>query len=443
MFIGLDFGTTNSALARLDDDGDTVTLARFTPPKTRLLPNPTSMETFRSVLWVDPEERGPDRRPLVSTGLKAIHDYIEAAGAGRFVQSVKSHLASKSFTSTMIFNAKYTLEDLIAHIVSGVRTEAAKTLGPLPSRVVAGRPVHFVRDDLEEGADAEAAAAADRFAEDRLRTALKQAGFDDVVFEMEPIAAAARWEQRSNKDELVLIADFGGGTTDLCLVEIGPAARARASKDGTRQVVGTGGLGIAGDTLDRRIMHNAVSPKLGWGTQYRVLGGKADVPLWLFSSLSRWHTLSFLKSRKTMTLLDEMLASADDPVAIRALRQLIDEDLSYILQRSVERAKIDLSKHEHAVLSLPELELEVPMARADFEKWIADDVKKIDDAVDAVLERAGRPKVDRVFMTGGTSLVPAVRRAFANRFGADKLEGGEELVSVAQGLALRARQVFG
>ncbi|HEY1098887.1 MAG TPA: Hsp70 family protein [Myxococcota bacterium] len=443
MFIGLDFGTTNSALARLDDDGDTVTLARFTPPKTRLLPNPTSMETFRSVLWVDPEERGPDRRPLVSTGLKAIHDYIEAAGAGRFVQSVKSHLASKSFTSTMIFNAKYTLEDLIAHIVSGVRTEAAKTLGPLPSRVVAGRPVHFVRDDLEEGADAEAAAAADRFAEDRLRTALKQAGFDDVVFEMEPIAAAARWEQRSNKDELVLIADFGGGTTDLCLVEIGPAARARAVKDGTRQVVGTGGLGIAGDTLDRRIMHNAVSPKLGWGTQYRVLGGKADVPLWLFSSLSRWHTLSFLKSRKTMTLLDEMLASADDPVAIRALRQLIDEDLSYILQRSVERAKVDLSKHEHAVLSLPELELEVPIARADFEKWIADDVKKIDDAVDAVLERAGRPKVDRVFMTGGTSLVPAVRRAFANRFGADKLEGGEELVSVAQGLALRARQVFG
>ncbi len=442
MFLGLDFGTTNSALARLDDD-DTVQLARFTPPATRLLPKPTSTETFRSVLWVDPDERDEDRRPLTTTGLKAIHDYIEAAGAGRFVQSVKSHLASRSFTSTMIFNAKYTLEDMIALVVAGVRTEAAKTWGPLPGRVVAGRPVHFVRDDLEEGADVAAAAAADAFAEDRLRESLKLAGFDDVVFELEPVAAAARWEQRSKRDELVLIADFGGGTTDLCLVEVGPTARARADREGTRQVVATGGLGIAGDTLDRRILHNAVSPKLGWGSKYRVLGGKADVPLWLYTSLSRWHTLSFLKSRKTLNLLDEMLVSADDPAAIRALRQLIDEDLSYLLHRSVERAKVDLSKHEQTVLQLPELELEVPITRADFDTWIKNDVDKIDAAVDAILERAGRPKVDRVFMTGGTSLVPSVRRIFADRFGKDRLEGGEELVSVAQGLALRARTVFG
>jgi hypothetical chaperone protein len=95
------------------------------------------------------------------------------------------------------------------------------------------------------------------------------------------------------------------------------------------------------------------------------------------------------------------------------------------------------------VLSLPELELEVPIARTDFERWIADDVARIDASVDAVLERAGRPKVDRVFLTGGTALVPAVRAVFARRFGADKLEGGEELVSVAQGLALRARDAFG
>jgi len=441
MFLGLDFGTTNSALARLVDDSDAVELVRFTPPPTRLLPDPKSTETFRSVMWFDPDERGPDRRPLVTTGLKAIHDYIEAAGAGRFVQSVKSHLASKTFTSTMIFNAKYTLEDMIALVVAGVRAEAAKVWGPLPGRVVAGRPVHFVRDDLEEGSAT--AAAADAFAEDRLRIAMAAAGFDDVVFELEPVAAAARWEQRSKRDELVLIADFGGGTTDLCLVEVGPAARKKAERDGTRQVVGTGGLGIAGDTLDRRILHNAMSPKLGWGSRYRVLGGHADVPLWLYTSLSRWHTLSFLKSRKTLNLLDEIAATADDPTAISSLRQLIDEDLSYLLHRSVERAKVDLSKHEETVLKFPEIEVEIPITRAQFNGWIKDDVQKIDDAVDAVLERAGRPKVDRVFMTGGTSMVPAVRKVFADRFGADRLEGGEELVSVAQGLALRAKQVFG
>jgi hypothetical chaperone protein len=207
-------------------------------------------------------------------------------------------------------------------------------------------------------------------------------------------------------------------------------------------VIATGGLGVAGDTLDRRILHHAVAPRLGWGSRYRVLGGMADVPLWLFTSLSRWHTLSFLKSRKTTTLLDEMVATADDRDAIIALRRLIADDLGYLLHRAVEKAKVDLSQHDAAVLSMPELDLEVPIARADFEGWIKDDVEKIDAAVAAVLEKAGRPRVDRVFLTGGTALVPAVRRAFATRFGAERLEGGEELVSVAQGLALRARDAF-
>lgn len=439
MFLGLDFGTTNSALARLVGDSDDVELVRFMPPKSRAMPSPVSMSTYRSVLWVDPDEKGDDRRPLTTTGLKAIHDYIEAAGAGRFVQSVKSHLASRSFTSTVIFNAKYSLEDMIALIVQGVRTEAQKDWGQIPGQVVAGRPVHFVRDDVDESRDH---SEDDAFAEDRLRQALAAGGFTDVVFELEPVAAAARYEHRSQRDELVLIADFGGGTTDLCLVEVGPAARARALKDGTRQVVATGGLGIAGDTLDRRILHNAVAPRLGWGTRYRVLGGQADVPLWLFSSLSRWHTLSFLKSRKTMNLLDEMAATADEPDAILALRRLIDDDLSYLLHRAVEGAKVELSKKKETVLRLPELELEVPIARTAFEGWIKDDVERIDAAVDTVLERAGRPKVDRVFMTGGTALVPAVRKVFSDRFGKTRLEGGEELVSVAQGLALRARDAF-
>ncbi|MDP2341719.1 MAG: Hsp70 family protein [Deltaproteobacteria bacterium] len=440
MHLGLDFGTTNSALARLDDDG-VMQLARFVLPPSRSAPKPVAMDTFRSVLWFDPDEKGPDRRPLCMSGLLAIQSYIDAAGAGRFIQSVKSHLASKTFTSTMIFNAKYTLEDLVGLVVRGVRTEAEKNWGAIGGRVVAGRPVHFVRDDLEEGAAV--VDAADVVAEERLRAALASAGFHDVVFELEPVAAAARWEQRSQKDELVLIADFGGGTTDLCLVEVGPAARKKAAIEGGRQVIGTGGLGVAGDTLDRRIIHNAIAPRLGWGTQYRVFGGAADVPLWIFNSLSRWHALSFLKSRKTMTLLDEIVATADDPAAVRSLRQLIDDDLSYLLHRAVEKAKIDLSKHEQTVLKFPEIDVELPITRAQFEGWIKDDVARIDDAVDAVLERAGRPKVKRVFMTGGTALVPAVRKAFAKRFGRGALEGGEELVSVAQGLALRARDVFG
>ncbi len=216
------------------------------------------------------------------------------------------------------------------------------------------------------------------------------AGFTDVVFELEPVAAAARYEHRIQRDELVLIADFGGGTTDLCLVEVGPAARARAQREGTRQVIATGGLGVAGDALDRRILHHAIAPRLGWGT------------------------LSFLKSRKTTNLLDEMVATAEDKKAIMALRRLIADDLGYLLHRAVEKAKVELSQHEGTVLSLPELDLEVPITRTDFEGWIKDDVEKIDTAVAAVLEKAGRPHVDRVFLTGGTALVPAVRQAFSS-----------------------------
>ncbi len=438
MFLGLDFGTTNSALARVDDAG-AVSLARFTPPVSKRVPAPATIDTYRSVLWFDPDERGPDRKPKASTGLQAIHDYIEAAGAGRFVQSVKSHLASRTFSSTQIFNAKFSLEDMIAILVRGLRAEAQKTFGELGGRVVAGRPVHFVRGDKDDddGDDTDA------FAEDRLRKALAAAGFDDVVFELEPVAAATRYEQRLTKDELVLIADFGGGTTDLCLVEVGPNAAKQTTQNGRRKVIATGGLDVAGDTLDRRIIHHAVAPRLGLGTQYRVMGGKADVPLWIFRSLSRWHALSFLKSKKTAALFDEMENSADDPQAIKSLREVIDDDLSYLLFRAVEQAKVELSKKTSTVLRFPEIELEVPIARAEFDGWIKDDVARVDAAVDAVLDRAGRPKVQRVFMTGGTSLVPAVRGAFAKRFGAGALEGGEELVSVAQGLALRAKEVFG
>jgi hypothetical protein len=138
-------------------------------------------------------------------------------------------------------------------------------------------------------------------------------------------------------------------TVDVCLVEVGPAAKRRGEQSGARDVVATGGLGVAGDTLDRRIIHHAVAPRLGWGSRYRVLGGHADVPLWIFSALSRWHALSFLKSKKTLALLDEMVATADDPHAVRALRQLIDEDLSYLLHRAVERAKVELSRQRSVV----------------------------------------------------------------------------------------------
>lgn len=419
-FVGIDFGTTNSAVAVCDARG------RSTLVKLR------KAETMRTVLHFDADERGPDRKPLCTAGYEAIDAYLASDGAGRFVQSIKSYLASRTFTSTNIFGAVYTLEDLVALFIDRLRVAARASGVELPKRVVVGRPVHFVRDDVDEG-------EGDALAVARLERAMRGAGFDDVKFELEPVAAAWRYEQRLTRDELVLIADFGGGTTDLCLVRVGPNARAK--RDG--RVIATDGVGLAGDVFDQRIIQHVVAPRLGMGSTYRLMVGEADVPLWLYAHLASWHRLSFLKSKKTERLLETILATANDREGVAAFKQIIDEDLGYRLHQAVERTKIALSKSARAQLTFDDVEIDVTVARADFEQWIAPDVARIDEALARVLERASLTpnNVDRVFMTGGTSLVPAVRTAFAKRFGDDKLTGGEELTSVAAGLALAARDV--
>jgi len=423
-FLGLDFGTTNSALAISDAAGHT-TLTRYQA-------RGDWYDTFRSVLFFDPEQKGENRKALCTGGIEGILAYLDADGAGRFLQSIKSHLASRSFHSTNILGSVYTLEDLVVLIVSQLRAKAVATRGTLPTRVVAGRPVHFVNDDV--GADGDA------WAEQRLVKALTAAGFDEVVLELEPVAAAYRYEQRLDHDELVLIADFGGGTTDFCLVRVGPGVTSR----GKERVLGTDGVARAGDAFDQRIIQHAVAPRLGHGSRYRVIGGDADVPLWLFSHLARWHHLSFLKSRKTLALLDTILTTAHQPEAIEVLKRLIEEDQGYHLHRAVERVKIDLSAQSETTLQFHEPRLNCVITRDEFDAWIAPDMEEMERAVDRLLTSSGvdARAVDRVFMTGGTSLVPAVRGLFARRFGHKRLMGGEELTSVAQGLALRARDVF-
>lgn len=421
-YLGIDFGTTNSTLALCGAAGE-VELLRYDALGR-------SFDTFRSVLHFDAELRGPDRGPLVRCGHEGIAAYLDAGSAGRFIQSVKSHLASRSFRSTNIMHRVYTLEQLITLIVAQLKAKAGRAL---PRRVVVGRPVHFVNDDDDVEGDA--------FAEARLRQAIEAAGFDEVHFALEPVAAAYRYEATLTADELVLIADFGGGTTDLCLVDVGPSARSAAR----RRVRATDGVALAGDAFDQRIIHHAIAPQLGMGTQYRVFGGLADVPQSLYANLARWHLLSFLKSPKTMQTLDTIVANALAKDKLSTLRRIVDDDLGYALHQVVEKAKITLSREEQAVIDFDAGAVACVVTRADFEAWIAPDLQRIDAALDRLLAAANvsPAAVDRVFMTGGTSLVPAVRRLFAARFGEDKLRGGEEMTSVGQGLALVARDLFG
>jgi hypothetical chaperone protein len=211
-------------------------------------------------------------------------------------------------------------------------------------------------------------------------------------------------------------------------------------------VLATGGIGVSGDAFDARVIDAIVAPALGRGTKYRdEMGGQAPVPAWIYSKLRRWHYLSFLKEEATLRLLDRVTQGALEPVRIARLTRVIDEDLGLVLHRAVEGAKVRLSSRADERVRLDEIELDLAVTRGAFESWLAEDLAAIDRVLDDVLARAGvaAGEIDRVFATGGTSLVPAVRDRLAARFGADKLVGGDELTSVAWGLAARARQVFG
>lgn len=431
--LGLDFGTTNSAIARAGADG--VVLAHF-PAAGR------TTETFRSVLYFDPDELGPDRRPLAIAGPGAIEQYLAADGQGRLLQSLKSYLASRLFKSTQVYGRMYTLEGLIGLIARDLNQGARSQLGDGPTRVVVGRPVRFAgaRDD-DDGAGTGGDGEDEVYALARLRQALSLGGFTEIEFEYEPVAAAYHYESRLRRDELVLIADFGGGTSDFCLMRVGPGVRARGR---TRDdILGTEGVPLAGDAFDSRIIRHVVAPLLGRGTHYLSQGKRMPVPPWLYSRLERWHHMSFLKSRETMQLLSDIERGAEHPARITALIHLIDKDLGYRLYQAVEQVKVALSQHEQSRLEFQDgpLRIDQVVTRADFETWILPEREAITAAVERLLTRTGitPAQVDAVFVTGGSSLVPSVRRLFTDRFGEDRLRSGGELISVASGLALRAQ----
>jgi hypothetical chaperone protein len=422
--VGLDFGTTNSAVAVAAPDGSTV-LATFAADGYRTT-------TFRSVLYFDPENRTQDRKPQAMAGPTAITSYLNADTRGRLMQSMKSHLASRLFRETYVFGEKYTLEDLIAIILRSLRAAAEAQFGDLGGSVVVGRPVHFSGAGNEED---------DAFALSRLRAAFEQAGFEKIVFEFEPVAAAYEFESHLDHDELILIADFGGGTSDFSLMQVGPHVRRRGHA--AQDILGTDGVAIAGDTFDSKIVRQVVAPRLGQGSQYRSAFGKVlPVPAWLYSNLERWHYLSFLKSKNTMQMLAELRLQAFEPERIAALIHVIEHDLGYHMYRAVEQTKIELSERELSTLIFRDaaLTIEQPVMRDEFEGWIGDEVAAIAACLDRLLEHTGvvPNDVGSVFMTGGSSFVPAVRRLFESRFGASRIRSGGELTSVAKGLALSA-----
>jgi hypothetical chaperone protein len=431
--VGFDFGTTNSSVA-LVDEGARVQLVSFPFGGDETL-------SFRSVLYFEQTKLPSGIKKMHAlAGPAAIEHYLQADEKGRLIQSLKSHLPSRSLTGTEIFGRRYKLEDLISRMLGDLRKRAEHQFNRPIHRAVVGRPVRFVGADTDQDQD---------FAVSRLREAFTLAGFEHVDFEMEPVAAAYAYEATLDHDELILIGDFGGGTSDLSLLRVGPDIRRRGRT--SDDLLGNSGVGLAGDAFDARIIRKLVSPALGSNSEARSLNKLLPaVPAWIYANLERWHYLSFLRTNNVKEILKSARARALEPEKIEALIAIVDEDLGYQLHQAVQKLKFELSQNNAAEFRFhdgsphaPAIDLRIPVTRGEFETWIKDDLQSIETCVDALLHTAGiHPSaVDRVFLTGGTSFVPAVRRIFASRFGEDRIRSGNEFTSVAHGLALRAAEV--
>jgi len=418
-WVGVDFGTTNSAVAIVRG----LEPARLAAFPTALGPRPT----FPSVLYFEP------RTPSLA-GAAAIERYLASEVKGRFIQSLKTYLADRTFEGTAVGSQHYTLEKLIALIGRHLSEQLGFADWRPPRRIVLGRPVHFSnpRD-----------AALDAFAADRLETAMRLAGFDEIVFEYEPVAAAYAYEARLDRDERILIGDFGGGTSDFTIIAVGPGVRRRGRR--ASDIIGTDGVPIAGDAFDKSIIRHLVAPRLGLGGEYLSPPDKfLPVPSWPYERLERWHYLSFLKSARTLEMLERIRRTASTPERIEAFLLLIRHELGYQLHEAVQRTKFALSSASEAefLFASGPVAIRKTVTRVEFERWIAQELAAMSACVDRLMAASGLAlgDIDRVFLTGGSSFVPAVRQIFVDRFGDARVTGGEELTSVATGLALRARE---
>lgn len=410
MRCGLDFGTSNSAVALAT--GEVLKLDH-------------SSRLSRSVLFF------PEDSQEVLTGGGAIERYLED-NAGRFIQSMKTWLPSTTFTRTQIRSRTLLLEELIAIFIRDLRGRASQALGHELDEVVMGRPARFSRDPK-----------ADAFAQARLHKAAELAGFKSVSFVIEPIAAALTYEATLERDELVLVADFGAGTTDLTLMWLGPGRRQKG--DRRADVVASSGVYVGGDRFDAAIMKHKLLPYFGQGSTYEIGFKRMPIPTYVLGRLLSWNEMSLIRERSTRELIDQMLKTSDSIPAIEALHDLVMYNLGYRLFRAIEQAKVELSTKTKATVVFDDerIQLEEPITRAEFDAFSQPLLDELEACTDELLARAPKSlKIDSVFLTGGSSQIPAVRALFARKFGERRLRTADAFTSVAEGLGRAADAAF-
>jgi len=414
--LGLDFGTTNTVLALATGSSE-----------TRSMHFESSVgvtDTMRTALSFMKDPQIGAQALKVEAGQAAIRQFIDNPGDCRFLQSIKTFAASALFQGTLIFARRHAFDDLMEIFLRRLKAYAGADWPADVSRVVTGRPVQFA------GASPDPALALERY-----NAALTRLGFPEIHYVYEPVAAAYYFAQTLKSDATVLVADFGGGTTDYSLIRFErQAGRLSATP------IGHSGVGIAGDHFDSRMIDRLVAPEIGKGSYFKSFDKVLEVPSGYYANFARWNQLSIFKTTREFTDLKSLVRSALEPEKLELFIDLVEHDEGYPLYQAISATKMALSADEEAEFHFPPLGKagHKGVKRADFESWIAPDLARIEGALDEVLEKTNTAAdaVDKVFLTGGTSFVPAVRNLFLRRFDAGKIESGGELLSIAHGLAL-------
>jgi hypothetical chaperone protein len=405
--LGIDFGTSNSAIAWRPAQG-----------KAQLIPLEGDALAMPTAVFYNAEEG------ITHFGREAITHYLEGT-EGRLMRSLKSLLGSPLLMETTVINNQLVnFSDIITTYLAELRKRAAQHLGTAPTRVVMGRPVHFVDDD----------AARDAQAENSLRQAAESVGFTDISFQFEPIAAALDYEQRLTRETTVLVADIGGGTSDFTVVRLGPERMHKTKR--ADDVLATTGVHIGGTDFDQKLSLGQVMPLLGYG--HFGPDGR-EVPNRVFFDLSTWHLINWQYQPKAMAQAKALQTNYTDVHLHDRLMRVLTERYGHHMAHDVEQAKIRCSQTGDDTpmnLSYVEAGLAASLNATDLHRHLAQLLANTVTCARECVKRAGltHGKPDAIYLTGGSSALRTFQETLQTEFAGVPLVEGDLFGGVASGL---------
>lgn len=414
---GIDFGTSNSSAAITNGN---------TP---RMVDVENGRNTIPTALYF------PEKSSEVFYGRTAQQKYVDSETGGRFMRSMKRILGTPLMdSSTQINGHMVKFDDIIGAFVSYMKQKIDASANENVESVVMGRPVHFRDNDP----------AADDKAQQELERIARKAGFKNVCFQYEPIAAAFAHEQKINSEKLACVIDIGGGTSDFTVIRLSPENRNKA--DRTKDVLANTGVRIGGNDFDKNLSLNAFMPVLGMGTDYKVYGKVLSIPNSIYINLSTWNQVNDVYNYKTLNLVKGYQTWALEPEKLARLYQVVQNRLGHINLNYVEKAKIALSKDLsiESILDFLSDKPSIYITREEFNNSISNDVEKIEKFLSECILQAGvkNEDIDLVILTGGSTEVPRVSEIATKFFPNAEVSAGDKLSSVGMGLAYDARRIF-